>query len=1123
MGLGLLAAIALAESNAYGQAVPVPGGPDAAAAQDAEAQIAELRAQLERLKERAAEWKSQADEYEQAQAGAAARLQEIEREIAALGREEPLRLSAVSSEELDVRVLSAEQDLALVQRESADLAAELDRRSERRRELPELLADAKSRLSVLEQTPAVPNGEDGALSRVQEDVATQRKMAVEQEVRSLELELVSYESRGKLLDAGIDSARLHAAQLEKRLEQLRATLVERREREAQRAAEESLASVAEVESLDPEVQDAVRRLAQENADLAQGRTGKDGLLHAIDQVSRKLNRADKRVNDITADYERLSYRVEAAGLSDSVGLLLRKTRSEVPDVGKYRRFIRMRQKQIAEVQARQLEIREELAALGKVDEVVEAAVGRYQDSLPQKDRDQLASVLRDLLKTKRKHLNALLDDYEVYFEKLVDFDARQQELIEKTQQLLLFIDQRILWVPSGGAVHSGILGDGLDGLRWFASPRFWGQLVRATGSILRESFFMSAAVLLGLLAAFPLLIRRIRPRLAALAEEAKRPSCVNVRPTFECLALSLLLVPWGPGVLAYLGWRLGISPDATQFVRCFANGLIGAGSMWFGLEILRQLLRRDGLAEAHFTWPEGAVRGFRRGVGWLVITAVPLVFTIQVFEVRGEDAWRESLGRIALVVLLLALSFVSHRVLRRNGSLRALLRATPWIRGDQAIWRFVHVMSVTIPLALAVAAARGYYWTSLQLGASYHLTLLFSLLALFAFQLGLRWSLVARRRIAILHAREKRAALAAEQAQDEVSSERAAIPEPELDLHQVDEQTGRLLATSVGVLMIIGLWFLWVDLVPVFGALDTVELWTTTETVTVESVAADGTREFDSENRTVPVTVASVLLAAIVAFMTLVLARNLPGLLELSLFRRLGTAAGERYAYATIGKYAVTLVGGVFAFKTLGVGWGNIQWLVAAVGLGLGFGLQEIFANFVAGIIILFERPIRVGDTVTVGSISGTVTKIHIRATWITSFDRKELVVPNKEFVTTQLINWSLTDPILRLDVPVGIAYGSDTDEAMRILYEIARNTEHVLVEPRPDVLFVGFGDSALNFELRVFSPDVDHRFPILHAIHLEIDRAFRAAGIEIAFPQTDIHIRSTPESQLQRELGSKQ
>jgi potassium efflux system protein len=143
--------------------------------------------------------------------------------------------------------------------------------------------------------------------------------------------------------------------------------------------------------------------------------------------------------------------------------------------------------------------------------------------------------------------------------------------------------------------------------------------------------------------------------------------------------------------------------------------------------------------------------------------------------------------------------------------------------------------------------------------------------------------------------------------------------------------------------------------------------------------------------------------------------------------------------------------------------------------------------------------------------VSGTVSRIRIRATWITGGDRKEHVVPNKEFVTGRLVNWTLSDTVLRLDVRVGIAYGSDVERALGILREVALENEHVLRDPRPEAWFVGFGESTLDLELAAFSPDAAHLLPIRHALHLAIDRAFRAAGIEIAFPQRDVHLRTLP------------
>jgi potassium efflux system protein len=197
----------------------------------------------------------------------------------------------------------------------------------------------------------------------------------------------------------------------------------------------------------------------------------------------------------------------------------------------------------------------------------------------------------------------------------------------------------------------------------------------------------------------------------------------------------------------------------------------------------------------------------------------------------------------------------------------------------------------------------------------------------------------------------------------------------------------------------------------------------------------------------------------------------------------------------------------------IGIGWSKVQWLAAAMVVGLGFGLQEIFANFVSGLILLFERPIRIGDTVTVGDVTGEVTRIQIRATTITDWNRKELVIPNKEFVTGQVINWTLSDSTLRVIVPVGIAYGSNTQLAEEILAKVAKENDLVLAEPKSKVLFLEFGESSLNFELRVFVSSVEYLLKVRHQLHKAIDQEFRRAGIEIAFPQRDIHVRSIRDS----------
>jgi potassium efflux system protein len=299
------------------------------------------------------------------------------------------------------------------------------------------------------------------------------------------------------------------------------------------------------------------------------------------------------------------------------------------------------------------------------------------------------------------------------------------------------------------------------------------------------------------------------------------------------------------------------------------------------------------------------------------------------------------------------------------------------------------------------------------------------------------------------------------------------------------------------IFTLLGLWLIWEPVFPALGILQDVELWSYTGVI-------DGTTQ------TVPITLANIAVSVIVIAVTIIAVRNLPGLFEMILLNRLPMNPGARYAYSTITRYTLTAIGIVIALNTMGLRWSNLQWLVAALGVGLGFGLQEIVANFISGLIVLFERPFTVGDTVTVGDIHGTVTRIQIRATTILDWDRKELIVPNKEFITGRLINWSLSDSIIRIKVPVGIAYGSDTDLAEQLLLKAAQASPLVLKSPAPQVVFFSFGDNSLNFELRVFIRSIDDWIPMLHAMNRAIDKAFRQAGITIAFPQRDVHLDAT-------------
>ncbi|MEO3431243.1 mechanosensitive ion channel domain-containing protein [Pelagibius sp. CAU 1746] len=204
--------------------------------------------------------------------------------------------------------------------------------------------------------------------------------------------------------------------------------------------------------------------------------------------------------------------------------------------------------------------------------------------------------------------------------------------------------------------------------------------------------------------------------------------------------------------------------------------------------------------------------------------------------------------------------------------------------------------------------------------------------------------------------------------------------------------------------------------------------------------------------------------------------------------------------------YIGVIVAAAFGISALGIDLSNIALIAGALSVGIGFGLQAVVSNFVSGIILLIERPIKVGDWVLVGGNEGTVKRITVRSTELTTFQRASVIIPNSEFISTSVINWTHKDTYGRIEISIGVAYGSDVEKVREVLLDCANHHEKVLTSPEPQVLFVNFGNSSLDFELRCFTNEVSYRLMISSDLRFAIDKAFREAGIEIPFPQHVIH-----------------
>jgi small-conductance mechanosensitive channel len=246
--------------------------------------------------------------------------------------------------------------------------------------------------------------------------------------------------------------------------------------------------------------------------------------------------------------------------------------------------------------------------------------------------------------------------------------------------------------------------------------------------------------------------------------------------------------------------------------------------------------------------------------------------------------------------------------------------------------------------------------------------------------------------------------------------------------------------------------------------------------------------------------------ALIILLITQAIAQFWRFIFQRKILAKSGMKAGLQESITTISIYSIWIIGILISLHAFGLNTTSLAVAFGALGIGLGFGLQNIFNNFVSGIILLFERPIEVGDDIEVNGVWATVKKINVRSTVVQTYDNASLIIPNSELVSNQVTNWSFKDKRLRRTIMVGVAYGSDVEMVRQTLLEAASNVPRVLKIPKPDVLFSDFGDNALIFKLR-FWTHVSHFYTVETEVRFIIDRLFRKRGITIAFPQRDIHL----------------
>ncbi len=1034
-------------------------------------------------------------EYINASLGIPARLISMEEELAT-----PLPDSGASIdktlplESLEAQLEAARAELELKRQMRKELDAEVAQRAERQQKILKESTVASKRLEKIKQLQAAPS------ENVDDNLKNKRaaeQAQLEELIQELEQESRSYDNQRELLRAQRQLSERRVLVAERYFNDLELTVNRLRTADAaktMRAADEASLAAVSAHPLIRNIADENKQFAAELAEISTSTT----------MLSQEKQHLDEMLGTTQRRFESIKEKISQIGLIDAVGFKLRSDRNQLPDSDRYVASLKAHHAEINQVQLRRIEIEDRLFELVDLEQEAKRRVRTSKDKLTDVEQTALVLALTDALrKQKETYLNELISAYDTYFEKsLYPFLEDERNLINLVDEYRIFIDARILWIQSAPPVRLESIRQLGASFDWFFSGNSW--LKVAVG--LKDDFQKNPLPVIFSLFMVVVLFTsqwRLKQKLSSLGRYVTKLSKAKFIDTIWAGFVTMLITLPGPLLLYIIAWRLAhVAVDST-FSAALSAGLFSMAYLLFAGLFLRRLCRQDGLGEAHFRWKTESMTLIRRQLNWFLPAALPLVFVIAMTLNQPTQAYHDSLGRLAFFVLMAITTLLIYRLMHPVRGLSKLMiesDANSWLNRLSGIWFPALLLT---PFGLAVAAALGYLYTAVQLELHIVSTvfLLFAVIVVKSF--FIRWLSIVQRKLALEQWRKKSVAQLESQEDAKPHGGEVAeltIPdEPEIDIAAINSQTMRLLNSAIWISVVIGIAIIWVEILPAFNMLNEVVLWGS-EVTSTES----GT----SITTNTSITLADFLLAAIILLMTFLISQNIPGLLEIAILQRLPFTPGGRYAITSIVRYILVIIGLAMTFNAIGIGWSKVQWLAAAITVGLGFGLQEIFANFVSGLIILFERPIRVGDSVTVGNVSGKVSRIQMRATMITDWDRKELIIPNKEFVTGQVINWSLTDTILRLVIPIGIAYGSDTKLAQRVLLAVAAAYPNVLKDPEPVVRYCSFGESSLDFELRAFIPHPDLLPEVRHDLLMEIDQRFRKANIEIAFPQRDIHIR---------------
>jgi potassium efflux system protein len=1001
---------------------------------------------------------------EAAQAGLDGKLQAVRARLDAIGRQ---------------RVEQTARGEAI----PAELAAALAR-----------LDEADDRLGPLAASP--PNGAPGSgtgATQTQRLIFEADRDHAQAMIDKLEAERRFLKAIGPRRDLRTKIAEREAAALERARELLATRIASVREREAARQQSHARRAASDVPiQLEP-LRKAALALSEEN-------TGMVARLNAVEAELASTRTLAQQVADRDAQ---IRARAASAQGGSQIGLLLQRAKETLPDEARLRSEAARLDRESASLDDRAFELETQADDLPSTPDGVRAYL-LSELNIPDPTNEQISSAqsLFELQRQANRELQLLIAGPDKLMAQVQELAAAKSELAVRVELLLEFVNARILWVRSDPAINRVPWRSALHGFDALIDTNRWTQLwaaARSRGTELIIASVAAPAMLVTVIVASGIARRRVR----AINERVRHSASDGLRLTI--LAVALLAVRAGaiPALMVGGSWLLGfLVPSDRQLSTWLSVGLERAALPVFAGSLLILLCRQGGVGQSHFRWSSASVAFVAFHLRWFVPLVTLVAFVVSGARASGGIDANSLLRFVGPIALLISAAFFGV-LLRPSGSLMQPVISNAMWGGWRYLWPVLYFLIVGSFVSLAGLHLLGWTFSVRVLTGQLFDTAIVAASLVLVRAIVLRWLAIERRRLAFEQYRKKLELLAKEQEKQAQAGEENAMvappdPPPEIELGSIQRQTRQLLNLGLwaaGLMLVIPIWQ---EAFPAAARIDEFRL------LPISVAGGETTAALRDSGRYV-LSAADLLTALIVGFVGIAAIRNVPPLIDGFVLSRSKLDLGARYAVTTIARYLLVSAVALMFLSALGFSGKSLGWAVAGLSVGMGLGLQEFVGNFVAGISLLFERTVRPGDWVTVGGVEGIVKSLSIRATVLTDFDRRDVVIPNRTLISEIVVNYTRTDITGRAIIKIGVAYGSDTRLVEQLLSETVKG--HPLVEDAL-ITFDSFGDSALNFTVRIYLKDVSQRLAAVNEIHHQVAAVFRRSGIEISFPQRDLHVR---------------